>query len=150
VPALAVSDSTVFVGGWFTSAGGQVRNSLAAFDATTGLLTAWDPNIPGSVFALAVRGNTVYAGGDFTSAGGQVRNNLAALDATTGLATAWDPITAEWLPRLPNSTHKVSALDANGPALVVGGAFRSIGDTPQSGVAIFPVVPPIYLPLIVR
>ena len=92
VYALAVSGSTVYAGGDFTSIGGQARNRIAALDATTGLATAWNPNANSyRVDALAVSGSTVYAGGYFTSIGGQARNRIAALDAATGLATAWNP-----------------------------------------------------------
>ncbi|GIW09479.1 MAG: hypothetical protein KatS3mg061_0536 [Dehalococcoidia bacterium] len=73
--ALAVSGSTVYVGGLFTSVGGQARNYLAALDAATGNVTSWNPNANGSVYALAVSGSTVYVGGDFTSVGGQARNS---------------------------------------------------------------------------
>ncbi|GIW09481.1 MAG: hypothetical protein KatS3mg061_0538 [Dehalococcoidia bacterium] len=44
VYALAVSGSTVYVGGGFTSVGGQTRNRLAALDAATGNVTSWNPN----------------------------------------------------------------------------------------------------------
>jgi hypothetical protein len=140
VRALAVSDGVVHVGGGFTSIGGQPRSYIAALDASTGLATAWNPVATNRVMTLAVRGKTVYAGGEFSDIGGQFRNHIAALDASTGLASAWNP----------SAGGKVSALDANGPVLAIGGAFGSIGDAPRSGVAIFPFVPPPYLPLIVR
>ncbi len=41
--SLAISGNTVYVGGTFTSIGGQTRNSIAALDATTGAATAWNP-----------------------------------------------------------------------------------------------------------
>src|SRR5207247_9983385 len=91
VLALAVSGSTVYAGGIFTSIGGQPRNRIAALDAATGAATAWNPIADSSVVALAVSGGTVYTGGYFTSMGGQPRNNIAALDAGTGAATAWNP-----------------------------------------------------------
>jgi hypothetical protein len=46
VIALAVSGSTVYAGGNFTSIGGQGRGGIAALDPTTGLATAWNPDDP--------------------------------------------------------------------------------------------------------
>jgi hypothetical protein len=43
VAALAVSGSTVYAGGSFSSIGMQSRNHIAALDATLGQATAWDP-----------------------------------------------------------------------------------------------------------
>jgi beta-propeller uncharacterized protein DUF5122 len=91
VGALAVSGSTVYVGGSFTSVGGQGRSNIAALDVTTGLATAWNPGADGDVYALAVSGSKVYAGGHFTRIGGQARSYIAALETATGLATAWNP-----------------------------------------------------------
>lgn len=45
-----------YVGGIFTSIGGQPRNRIAAIDATTGLATAWKANADNWVQALAVSG----------------------------------------------------------------------------------------------
>ena len=63
----AVSGNTVYVGGIFTSIGGQPRNRIAAIDATTGLATAWNPNADSWEQSLAVSGGIVYAGGAFTN-----------------------------------------------------------------------------------
>ena len=92
VDALAVSGSTVYVGGSFSRIGGASRNNLAALDAQTGEATAWNPGRRATgCSTLAVSGSTVYAGGCFSSVGGVSRNNIAALDAETGKATAWNP-----------------------------------------------------------
>ncbi|MCX7001523.1 MAG: hypothetical protein NT106_14705, partial [Candidatus Sumerlaeota bacterium] len=61
VNALAVSGSTVYAGGYFTSIGGQTRNGIAALNAATGAATDWNPNADYPVLALAVSGSTVYA-----------------------------------------------------------------------------------------
>jgi hypothetical protein len=123
VLSLAVSGGTVYVGGDFTSIGGQPRNYIAAIDAVTGEATSWNPNADSTVRALAVSGGTVYAGGFFTSIGGQPRNYMAALDAMTGEATSWNP-NAGGLD-LPNPT--VLVLAVNGGTVYAGGWFKSVG-----------------------
>src|SRR5262245_30594305 len=96
VNAVEASGSTVYVGGYFSNAGGQTRHRIAAIDAVTGAATAWDPSVDTgpatSVNDIAISGTTVYIGGFFTSVGGQPRVDIAALDATlnTNNATAWN------------------------------------------------------------
>jgi hypothetical protein len=129
VKALAVSGSTIYVGGSFTGIGGQARNRIAALDAATGEATAWNPDASAlqlpSVSALAVSGSTVYAGGNFTSIGGQARNCIAELDAATGAATDWNP----------NAESEVLALAVSGSTVYAGGWFGGIGGLPQTGIA---------------
>ena len=50
VSALALSGNTVYVGGTFTSIGGQSRNNIAALDASTGNATAWNPDATGGTW----------------------------------------------------------------------------------------------------
>jgi hypothetical protein len=125
VLALAVSGSTVYAGGQFTSIGGQPRSNIAALDAVSGLATPWNPVAFGEVLTLGVSGSTVYTGGLFSNIGGQPRSNIAALDATTGLATAWDPG--------PNG--EVITLQVSDSTVYAGGQFTSIGGHPRSYIA---------------
>jgi hypothetical protein len=62
VPAVAISGSTVYVGGEVTSIGGQPRNCIAAANARTGKATAWNPRIGKYAYAeaLAVAGGNGY------------------------------------------------------------------------------------------
>src|ERR1700683_5140200 len=95
VDALLVSGSELFVGGGFSSIGGQTRPWLAEV-STAGSGQAdptWDPDPNGGVFALALSGSDLFVGGQFSSIGGQSRNFLAEVSATgTGSADpTWNP-----------------------------------------------------------
>lgn len=57
----------VFVGGDFTSFGGQPRNKLAAIDAGTGQLLDWAPSMPGQVYSIIVVGDQLIVGGYSTA-----------------------------------------------------------------------------------
>jgi len=76
ISALATSDSTIFVGGSFTSIAGQPRNHLAALEAS-GAATDWNPDINGTVGTLQVFGSTLYAGGQFSSVGPIAQRSFA-------------------------------------------------------------------------
>jgi hypothetical protein len=60
---------------------------LAALDANSGVLEAWNPNANGFSHALAISGDTVYAGGNFSSIGGQPSGGIAAIPAVLPMAT---------------------------------------------------------------
>ena len=125
VYSLAVSGSTVYAGGDFTSIGGQGRNNIAALDATTGAATAWSPNANGTVNSIVVSGTTIFAGGGFYTIGGQSRNYIAALDATTGNALAWNP----------KANGGVNSISVSGTTVYAGGDFDTIGGQSRNHIA---------------
>src|SRR5690606_20537935 len=85
VRALVAAGDLIYAGGSFTSANGEARATLAAFDAATGELDMeWQARtFGGGVQALTVFGNTLYAGGGFSNAGSS--QSLAALQPRTRL-----------------------------------------------------------------
>src|SRR5262249_27685112 len=92
VLALAVSGSSLYIGGSFTTYRSTTVNRVAKVDIATGALDtifspATNPGFDNNVEALAVGGTSVYAGGTFS----RYRNvtgsatRLAKLDLTTGV-----------------------------------------------------------------
>lgn len=124
--ALAVSGSTIYVGGTFTTIGGQSRSNIAAVSTTEGMATAWDPSADNAVNAIALSGNVVYVGGFFQNIGGAPHLAIAALDATSGAANAWDP-DADFIP--------VNAIALAGNLVYFGGVFAHVGGQPRNGLA---------------
>lgn len=137
VTAIGVSGPAVYLGGSFSSIGGVVRRSMAAFNACDGTVTGFDPNAGGInagfipiVHALAVSGDTVYAGGYFGSAGGQPRGSLAALDAEDGSATGWNPS-----PAYGTGPAVIQAIVATESTVYAAGVFTTIGGKPRQNIA---------------
>jgi hypothetical protein len=121
VLAIAVSGSTVYLGGEFTTINNSstVRNRAAAVDTTTGTATSWNPNANNTVHAIAVSGSTVYLGGDFTTINGSTTRNRAAAIGTDGVVSAqWSSACAPTVtpPDVPPSAPSAVSLVA-APAL---------------------------------
>ncbi len=142
VATLAVSGTTVFAGGEFTTIGGETRERIAAICATAKCegevaasdATSWNPKANGAVNAIVVSGSTVYAGGIFTEIGGSLREHLAAVCATAkcegevpaGTATAWNP---------ELTGAGVFALAVSGSTVYAGGEFTKVGTTARKDIA---------------
>lgn len=93
VSALATIGTNLYVGGFFTNAGGVAVNNIAKWDGSN--WSALGSGINGQVNALAVSGTNLYVGGGFTSAGGVAVNGIAQWNGTnwsalgTGGAVDW-------------------------------------------------------------
>lgn len=126
VHALALSGTTLYIGGIFDGIGGQPIGRLGAVSTSTGLPTAWRPQVGnGIVQTIETAGGVVYAGGAFATVGTAQRANLAAIDSATAQATGWDPS--------PNDS--VAALRISGNAIYVAGNFTLIGAQSRNRIA---------------
>ncbi len=122
-------DSSLYVGGDFTTAGGVAANYIARWDGSQ-----WYPlgsGMPGvgysSVSALAFGPDgSLYAGGYFATAGGVAGKHIAR----------WDG--AQWHPLGSGMNDSVSTL-AFGPdgSLYAGGGFRMAGGKLSSHIALW-------------
>jgi trimeric autotransporter adhesin len=126
VGAVAVHRGHAYIGGLFTTVGGETRNNIVEADLNTGTVQAWDPIVRGFVAWIAATDRAVLAGGSFKIVGGQPRNCLAALDAKTGALKSWAPE--------PDGLI-VYAIAAEGDLVYVGGHFSAIGGQPRSCIA---------------
>ncbi len=134
--ALAVIDSSIYVGGLFDTAGGMNVHNIARWNGL-----AWDslgggilksPSSPGPpiVTALAVSGNDLFVGGLFLRAGGANMNGIAKWNGSS------------WLPLHGSGTHQgvndgVSALAATDSFLYAGGQFTQAGGVDANHIAKF-------------
>lgn len=125
---VASPDGTrIYIGGNFTSAGGQNRYRLAAFDTATGaLVSPWNPGTNTRVTSLAVTSTTLYVGGAFSSASNETRNRLAAYSTST-LALL------PWAANVDNGGVEALTAKADGSQVVVGGSFTSINGSSNPG-----------------
>ncbi|MEM1080090.1 MAG: hypothetical protein AAGH65_00770, partial [Pseudomonadota bacterium] len=85
VDALAVIGTDLFVGGFFSQAGGGPADSIARFDTTATDDAGWSALGSGAgnvVTALAVIGAELYVGGGFTQAGGIAVSRVAVFDSS--------------------------------------------------------------------
>lgn len=121
-------DGGFYIGGSFTSVGGQARAGVARIDSS-GSVTSFNANISGTptVNALLLNGSVLYIGGLFTTVGGLTRQNLAAVNASTGALDTTLNIAF---------TDSVQALATDGTSLFVGGIFTFVGGMARSGFAV--------------
>jgi trimeric autotransporter adhesin len=131
VGSIDIADNTVYAVGRLGTVNSnttpKVRPKTAAFDATSGVATSWDPQIPpgGIAASVKVAGAAVYVGGGFTAAGGQERSNFTAVSKDSGTALAGDPTPRGF----------VSAIVGDERELILGGSFWSAGGVARDNIA---------------
>ena len=125
VASMVLSQGKLYVGGSFTSIGGQTISNLAAIDTGTGQASTWNPNPNQEVRAVTVAGSKIFAGGDFTSIGGKSLSWIASVDTSTGTATSWDA-------EINGDPYTLSSY---GNILFAGGLFTSTGSVTRNNLA---------------
>jgi Ca2+-binding RTX toxin-like protein len=141
VSDILVSGDTIYLAGSFTQITDKdgtafARNNLAAVDANTGAVTAWDPDARSTTGTSSVRtmalssgGSRLFVGGTFSSVGGLARNRLAAID----LSSATGAVDRKWSGAGVNNV--VRALVVSGRRLYLGGDFTKVKGEPRQYLA---------------
>jgi hypothetical protein len=119
VYAIAISGNDVYVGGFFTDAGGDPNaDYIARWDGTSWNALGTTP-LNGLVYAIAISGNDVYVGGSFTNAGGVSNANRIA---------RWNIANSTWNALGTGiTTGVVYAIAISGNDVYVGGSFTNAG-----------------------
>ena len=128
VEALAVEGTTLYFAGGFTHVNGQPRPNLAAVDAVTGVLRAFEPPPPGGSNIgglVAAHGRVWIGGGIGTTAPAPARNWLVVYDAQTGAVSPLDF----------GLDRRVFRLARDGDDLYLAGEFTRVGGAGRPGVA---------------
>lgn len=94
VYALAATNTSVFMGGWFSGVGSVSRSRLAAVRASDAALLSWNPVVAGgdvNNMVISPDGTKLVAGGSFTSVNGSSNPGygMAALNTLTGDLLPW-------------------------------------------------------------
>jgi len=136
VLSIAISDSDVYLGGYFTQLGdGTSANGIAKWNTTTGtwstLMSNVSNGVNGSVAAIAINGSDVYLGGGFSKLGDNITsaNHIVKFNTTTGI---WSTLTCGSSNGFysiygPNASY-VTAIAINGSDVYVGGYFTQFAD----------------------
>ncbi len=92
VYTMLFTDSTIYIGGKFTSAGGETRNNIAALDDNLILRQWWDLNANGEVRVIFPLDKTrLFVGGNFTRIANDTAGHGAIINKATLLTRNWDP-----------------------------------------------------------
>jgi hypothetical protein len=134
--ALDSSKQKLYVGGYFTSAGGVSASNVAVWNITNSTWSALSSgvgNTSSQCMALSVDSSNqkLYVGGGFTSAGGVSANNVAVWDISN---STWSALGSGVV-----TTNFVYAfaVDSSNQKLYVGGLISSAGGTSANNVAVW-------------
>lgn len=138
VQALDYDGSHLYVGGYFTNAGGVTASCIAQYDPATGLWTNLGDGVNSSVMSITHDGTNLYVGGGFWTAGGNTAYRIAKWDgaAWTNLSTG-----------ISSMSFWVSALAHDGTNLIAGGNFTNIGGQAINRIAQWDPVAEEWSPL---
>ncbi|GIW66718.1 MAG: hypothetical protein KatS3mg095_0616 [Candidatus Parcubacteria bacterium] len=149
---LAISSSTLYVGGNFTIIGGQTRDKLAALNlANKGVPLSFSINHPNNdileIRKIVIVSSTMYIAGSFSAILGTPRSNIAALDLNGNLLP-WQTPEIKFIKSIQDQSLDFSplirtiAVDVFSPQkkIFVGGIFNQIGTTSIKYLAAFDLV----------
>ncbi|GIW66717.1 MAG: hypothetical protein KatS3mg095_0615 [Candidatus Parcubacteria bacterium] len=121
VRAIAVTTSTVYLGGVFNQVGDATITNFAAFDINTGDLLPIDFQVDDFVYDLELVSSTLYIAGAFEKILGATNSFIAAIDVNNH----------SLLPFNPKPNNLVFDIEVNSSTIYLAGEFNIISTTPR-------------------
>jgi len=125
---IQVNDSTIYVGGSFTTIAGNFQSKLAAFDRSTYQFRPLNIQISsGDVNCIALADTSVYFGGSFSMVNSSSRPFAAAFNSRTGVLSDFNP----------SLGGIVYTIDVSDKHVFIGGKFSSASGQSRQNLASF-------------
>lgn len=125
---MAVSGSTLFVAGSFTSLG-PPTGSFASTNRTTAAADLSWPKVEGDVHVVVPDGSGGwYIGGSISNIDGVIRNGAAHIKSDKTLDLAWDP-------DISGGAGIVYSIVLAPQGIILGGKFTTVGGTARNNIA---------------
>ena len=125
------SDGRIFIGGFFTSVDGAVRNRLARLNFDGSLDSSFNPGggANNDVYTSAIQSDgRIFIGGSFTSVNGTARYRVARLNSDGSLDSSFNPGSGA------SNYVYTSAIQSDGK-IVIGGSFTSVNGVARNRIA---------------
>jgi hypothetical protein len=138
VEDIAVSGSTLYIAGRFTTVNGVAKSRIASINLPSGRLnTGFTANANATVTTVDANSSAVYVGGDFTSITSGTatsKSRLASLNPTTGAVNAGFTASLDARPYVVKVAPDASRLLVGGNFTTVNGAATSATGSPNAGI----------------
>ena len=121
VDVITVDDTNVYIGGYFTEAGGSSANCIALWNGSS--WSALGSGVNNAVRSIAIDGSNVYVGGDFSTAGGNSATFIALWNGSN------------WSTLGSGVDNTVYAIAISGSNVYAGGYFTTAGGNSANYIA---------------
>jgi hypothetical protein len=115
----------LYAGGQFSAMGGVKRNNLCAISVNSGMATAWNPDVNGTVKTMVLDNDSLYFTGDFTMVNAAARGRVAAIDLGTSAVLPFNPV-------VNGLVRTIAFTDSS---IYMGGNFTQIGTESRLNIA---------------